>query len=308
MMKKFLVFITTVALVSVILCASFVSAAEAPVNMLSADICSDYEKASAFLSNLAETDVNYDGMQGVLHIPVVENGDSYVWSLQQVPYSEYTVSVDVAIMDGSANFLFGVGENGGYPWTQLIFEPSFDDGILKFFHSKHTGSAWEFPGQQTGFTDMIFDGETFYNLTVEVTVDEIFVFFDGLEIGAMLDTSNFLEDLSYIGFRAGGGSSGYLIKNLAIYEGVGLELDPENPPVNNPTEAPTEASTEAPTEVPTEEPTVEATEEATEDSKVTQAPTQDEDSGNGWILPVVIIAVVVIAGAVVVVLVLKKKK
>lgn len=312
-MKKFLALIAVVALLSTVLCGSFVSASESPTNMLPADLCSNYEKASAFLNGITEEDVNYNGMDGVLHIPVIDNADGWVYSLEKVPYEEYTVYMDIAIIDGSANFLFGVGENGSTPWTQLIFEPSFDDGILKFFNSKHLGNAWDFPGnQKTGFIDMVFDGETFYNLTVEVTAEGMFVTFDDLVVGDILSSENYVGDLSYIGFRASGNSSGYLIKNLGIYEGTGLSIDPESAA----TQAPTVAPTAEPTEEATVEPTVEATEEATEEATAeateaaTAAPTEapEKDGGNGWILPVVIIAVVVIAGAAVVFFVLKKKK
>lgn len=301
-MKKFLVFITVLTMLSILLCSSIVSASESPTNMLPTDICSNYEKASAFLSGITEEDVNYNGMEGVLHIPVIDDANGWVYSLEKVPYDEYTVYMDIAIIDGSANVLFGVGENGSTPWTQLIFEPSFDDGILKFFNSKHLGNAWAFPGdQKTGFIDIVFDGETFYNLTVEVTKDEIVAYFEDLEIGAIVDSANYVGDLSYIGFRAAGSSSGYLIKNLGIYEGTGLNIDPESQA--------TQAPTSEPTEEATAEPTVEATEEAT--VAPTVAPTDtpaEKDGSNGWIVPVVVIAAVVVAGAVIIFLVLKKKK
>ena len=89
--KKFLVFITVLTMLSILLCSSIVSASESPTNMLPTDICSNYEKASAFLSGITEEDVNYNGMDGVLHIPVIDNANQWVYSLQKVPYEEYTV-------------------------------------------------------------------------------------------------------------------------------------------------------------------------------------------------------------------------
>lgn len=231
----------------------------------------------------------------VMTVPLHPGAD-YMYTWEPIPYETFTVNFDflLHIEEGSQyademDFLFGMPQ-AGMPFHQVTMANA--GGSLSMLHYKHTGTTFESYEYDTMFYDL-YEEEIWYNISFEVTPEDVTVYIGDEELLTLEDTANCIGEYGYIGLR-GGSTAGWKIKNLTVWEGnIDKEIPTPLTATPEPTPTPTPEATQN-VEVPTEAPT--------------EKPDRKDRGSNGWIVVLVIAFVVVVAAGIVVGFVIYKKK
>lgn len=223
-------------------------------NYFPEDLFSSAEACGQYFVNADHPDLVYEQEDGewVMHVPV-HVGYDYMWTLEPIPYDTYTVTFDFylnmlddpEIVD-ELDFLFGMPSEG-VPFHQIALINNM--GFLELLHYKHTGEIFEYYELDKTFFD-IYDEEFWLSVTVEITPDEVSVYYDDDWIVTLEDTAGCVGENGHIGIR-GGSKGGWRIKNLSLVEGTFEENEPVATPETTPATSPSASSaTTAPSTIP----------------------------------------------------------
>ncbi len=273
------------------------------------DLFSSKEKVDAFFSNAGDRYEQVDG-EWIMTVPDSDvNG--YMYSLEPVPYEEYTISYEFSMINDDVHFLIGMSAGGATPWTQISFEHDVTTESLCFKHYRHNGAGWDiFPDEAYEFYEYEMDeilDNTWQSVVIEVKKEWVSVYFNDVLIADLDETEGFFGEKGYIGLRSG--PSGYKIKNLIITEGVDDGTESVTP-------TPTPMSTETPTETSTPELSANpsaATEVPTENAGVPTQTSNDSSKKNssgldGWWFALVIIFVLSLCGVILFLFIRQRRK
>ncbi len=211
-------------------------------------------QASAHLTKVdAATYTMEDGAVPMMRVPIVNNSNGWVYTKNPLPTNSFTISADVkpllktgSTAYGGTGILLGTGANNSFPWFNLQF--NYADGKVTVYVVEHKGAAGY--GYLKNFTDQpILTGVNFaqkewFNIKIEVTTEGTEVYVDGQPIPAEgAGKLPKLGEIQYVGLYPSGGSNGFWVKNVGMYNGVDLVFEAPSP---TPTQAPTEAPTATP--------------------------------------------------------------
>ena len=277
-------------------------------------------QASAHLTKVeAATYTIEGGTEPMMRVPIVNNSNGWVYTKNPLPANSFTISADVkpllktgSTAYGGTGILLGKAADNRFPWFNLQF--NYADGKVTVYVVEHLGTGY---GYLKNFTDQpILTGVDFavkewYNIKIEVTAEGTEVYVDGQPIPAEgASKLPKLGEIKYIGLYPAGGTNGFWVKNVGMYNGVDLVFEAPSPtptetPTVAPTETPTVAPTVAPTVVPTETPTVAPTEAPTDAPSATAGAASatpgvpNKPTGDASSMAVVMLAMLVGAGIVV---------
>lgn len=205
------------------------------------DLFSSAERCGQFFVNADNPKIVYEEVDGewVMHVPV-HPGYDYLYTWEPIPYTHYTVTFDFCLnlfnesgMGDELDFLFGLSDKA-VPFHQIALVNN--NGILDLLHYQHTGEKFYYYEGDTTFWD-VYEEDLWGTLQVEVTPDDVSVYYDGMLLAILEDTQGCVGEKGGIGIR-GGSEGGWMIKNLVLVEGVSQEPVPENTPTVQPTQTP----------------------------------------------------------------------
>ncbi len=224
-------------------------------NLVPENVFYSYTTAKDWFTNVQETNA-YDQTNCytvdengdyIMRVPVVNSGNSWIYTNRKIPHKSYTLSVDFSPNEyttgkvGGAGFLVGEKVSSGYRFHCLRFNFDKAAGTMSFRgHAQgsdpdHTYSSGidyidSFAVVKNGID---FSTKQWFNLTAEVTGNSIQVFLDGEQLFVeKIDRLPTAGDILNFGFLAEGSTAGFDVKNFSITEGVDGEVKTAAPELN----------------------------------------------------------------------------
>ncbi len=212
-------------------------------------------KASTHLTKVDAATYTVEGTVPMMRVPIVNNSNGWVYSTLP-DMDSYTLSVDVMPLlkadgtsYGATGILLGTGANNSFPWFNLQF--NYAGGKVTVYLVEHLGTGYGYLKNYTEapiLTEVDFATKKWFNITIEVTATGTEVYVDGEPIPAdAMDHLPTSADIKYVGLYPSGGSNGFWVKNLGLYEGVDLVFEePSTPPPSETPSATPEGGNQTP--------------------------------------------------------------
>ncbi|MBR5500693.1 MAG: hypothetical protein IKV74_04115 [Clostridia bacterium] len=216
-------------------------------NLVPENVFYNHANAKTWFANVQETNA-YDQTNCytvdengdyIMRVPVVNSGNSWIYTNRKIPHKSYTLSVDFSPNEyttgkvGGAGFLVGEKVSSGYRFHCLRFNFDKAAGTMSFRghaqgsdpdHKYSSGIDYidSFAVVKNGID---FSTKQWFNLTAEVTGNSIQVFLDGEQLFVeKIDRLPTAGDILNFGFLAEGSTAGFDVKNFSIFEGVAGEI------------------------------------------------------------------------------------